>query len=251
MMASKMSPWDLVLANRYEEALAAFDARLRTAKEDDSLDIANRAKTLLCLNRLSESLQEYQRADDLAKGSNKGGSASYLETIGMIQWLLEDREEAIRTLLSAVEGIQDGSIEYADYAGGASQGLLLWYAALTEKNEPVTAFALAFLNALSKKRRIESWPGPLALAVLGRRSFDDVFLECFGTSNMLQAIQDAGENLLKRRMLVKYMFYLAASKRKVGREDECRAGMVSCAALQNPVLELEWYLARAEADRAS
>jgi len=52
---------------------------------------------------------------------------------------------------------------------------------------------------------------------------------------------------LKRRRLCQALFYVAVAKRDQGDEAGCADGMRQCHALENPLLEEEWYLARAEA----
>ena len=42
-------------------------------------------------------------------------------------------------------------------------------------------------------------------------------------------------------------FYAAVTKRNQGDAAACAAGMRQCCALENPLVEEEWYLARAEA----
>jgi hypothetical protein len=40
---------------------------------------------------------------------------------------------------------------------------------------------------------------------------------------------------------------LSVKARNLGNEAECRQWMRRCVALENPIIELEWYLARHEA----
>src|SRR5262249_14152329 len=71
--------------------------------------------------------------------------------------------------------------------------------------------------------------------------------EEFSTSAIPQLVKSARKDLFTRRKLVQALFYLATCKRHQGRERECKSLMRKCAALENPILEPEWYLARAEA----
>jgi hypothetical protein len=58
------------------------------------------------------------------------------------------------------------------------------------------------------------------------------------------------KDVLKRRRLVNAMFYFATRSRDEGSEEECLARMRKCASIENPIVEVEWYLARGEAERA-
>jgi tetratricopeptide (TPR) repeat protein len=245
MMHSENDRWQLVLGHRYVEALAAYDARARAEPITDYIEIADRATALLCLGRHSEALDGFRRASELSYK----GSGAYLEEIGAVLWLLDRRVEAIQTFRQAAEGILKGSIHYADLAGGVSEGLLLWYAGITNKDGAATEFAVRYLSKLSRKRRIKSWPGPLALFALGRTSFNRVLEDKWWTDDLSRIMTQAQVDLLKRRELVQALFYLATSKRLAGAEDECHSLMAQCSVLENPVLEVEWYLARAEVER--
>ena len=240
-----MDPWEMVLAHRYSEAMRRYEAELKIQPDDTGL-LAEYATTLLNLGRLNEALAHLWRANALLNQELMGESQPYLTDIGAILWLLGRRDEAIRTFRASVNGILDGSIKFADNAGGVSQGLLLWYAGLTALDETAKEDALNYLRKLARKPRIKYWPGPLALFVLGRQSHGDVLWEASGGSEIDDAILQARSDLLKRRQLTQALFYFAVQRRSDGLEEECREGMRKCASLENPVLEVEWYLARAE-----
>jgi tetratricopeptide (TPR) repeat protein len=62
-------PWVLISAHQYEEAVAAYDAQLAAGKEKWPAIVANRAIALLCLGRLSEALEGFSTANDIARQS--------------------------------------------------------------------------------------------------------------------------------------------------------------------------------------
>jgi tetratricopeptide (TPR) repeat protein len=59
-------PWHLISAHQYEKAVAAYDAVL-AAGENYPAIVANRAIALLCLGRLSEALEGFATANDIAR----------------------------------------------------------------------------------------------------------------------------------------------------------------------------------------
>ena len=69
-MANNQSidPWHLFKTHQYEEAVAAYDAQL-AAGEDPPAILANRATALLCCGRLSEALEGFATANDVARQS--------------------------------------------------------------------------------------------------------------------------------------------------------------------------------------
>jgi hypothetical protein len=244
-----VNTWDLVLAHRFQEALAAYDATISASHVVSYLDLANRATVQLCLGQLPEALAGFQRANVLAGNDLAKDHSAYLHSIGVVQWLLGDRQGAVHTFKAAAEGVLTGSIIYADNAGGVSQGLLLFYAGITSKDQTATEFSVKYLGKLAEKTRIAYWPGPLALLVLGLKPITDILTDCFGTTDLRQATQMSQQDLLRRRELVQVLFYVATMEREAGKDAECFSRMVECTRVPNPILELEWYLARAEASR--
>ena len=238
----------LISEHRYEEAVQQYGKQLEKESEDAAL-WADYSKALLCLGRFPEALEGYQRACDLAWKHSKFGEHPYMRDLGTVQWLLGDRTAAIKTVEASVDGVLNGTIKYADQTGGASQGLLLWYMGITTIDEVITTHAENYLRRLAKKSIIKSWPGPVALYVLGDISFQEMLEsdDDLKGNNILQLVEKAQTDLLIRRMTVQALFYLAVSKRCEGDEDGCHHMMVDCARLENPIIELEWYLARAEA----
>jgi tetratricopeptide (TPR) repeat protein len=139
--------WHLIAAHQYEEAVAAYDAKLAAGKEKWPVIVANRAIALLCLGRLSEALEDVSTANDDARQSN----SARLEHMGTVLWLMGHRSVAKELYRSAVDGIRYGTIGYADIAGGVGQGLLLWYAGITTKDRSATEHAIDYLTRLAKK----------------------------------------------------------------------------------------------------
>lgn len=240
-----MTAQELLFAHRYEEAAARYEVEIRQHPDDLSW-LASRADAALCLGRLEDALANYRRANDFESRGPLAGVQPYLKYIGTVLWLLGRHAEAMATYKAAVDGVLDGSIKYADSAGGVSQGLLLWYAAVTAADAATTRHALKYLRNRAKRRAVTSWPGPLALFVLGQKAQEEALLATSGFADVESAINRAKGDLLRRRELVNALFYFAVRHRSEGREELCRAGMQQCASLENPIIEQEWYLARAE-----
>lgn len=244
-------PWDLLDEHRYHEAHAIFDQIARYNRCNSKLGFANRATVNLFLNRLPEALADYTQANQLAREEEATGgkSSPYLEKIAAVQWLLGERDAAIETAQSSVRGLLSGEIQYADSAGGASNGLLLWYMAITKADIAIRDYAERFLQKLAKKSRIQYWPGPLALLALGKKTAEEILRERWSTSDLDELTRQAPtkKNLLKRRELVQALFYWATSLRKANHEEQCLALFSRCVSIPNPLgIEEEWYLAQRE-----
>ena len=245
MDSEKMTPLDLLESHRYAEAAAAY---ADYSKKGDPVHGApgGYAKACLCLGRLEEAVTYFRLANKRASEKLKGETQPYLALIGTAEWLLGRRAEAIRTLTQSVDGVLDGSIGYGDQAGGVEQGVLLWYAGVTAQDMAASEHALKYLRKLAGKSRIQYWPGPLALFALGERSEEEVLKEACGVGQLDAAAEEAHKNLLKRRHLVNSLFYFGVRQRVNGCEEQCRQWMRRCFALENPIVECEWYLARGE-----
>jgi len=234
-------PWQLAQSHRYVEALAAYDAELASENEQSAPRVANRATVLLCLCRWQEAFEGFVRANEIKSRKTKG-LQPYLTKMATVLWLMGRRHDAVETLTRAVDSVASGEISYTDSAGGVSQGLLLWYAGITTSDSAGRKHALAYLSRLAEERRIQHWPGPLALYALGRMRLEQTMELMAGNSN------DVGKaEVLKRRRLCQTLFYAAVTRRHQGDHAGCAHGMRQCCALENPLLEEEWYLARAEA----
>jgi tetratricopeptide (TPR) repeat protein len=242
-----MKPWDMIFSHRYAEAAAIYEAELRLNSNDPGL-LSAHATAILCMGRMEESLREFERANKLANRRLKGETQPYLETIGTLLWLLGRREEAVEKFQQGVDEITDGSIKFADNAGGVSHGVLLWYAGVSVPSPDAKKTAIKYLSKLATKPRIQSWPGPVAQLVLGQKQPTDILAAATGASNISEAVLVAKSDLLKRRQLTNALFYMAIAERDRGSEPECRRIMTECADLENPILEMEWFLARGELD---
>jgi hypothetical protein len=121
-----MVAWEMVLEHRYAEAKALYEQQM--AGNPSYVLIAEYATALLCTGHLDRALAEFRRANAMAAQILKGESQPYLSDIGTVLWLLGEPQPAVETFELAVNGIENGSIKFADNAGGVSEGLLLWFA---------------------------------------------------------------------------------------------------------------------------
>jgi hypothetical protein len=119
---------------------------------------------------------------------------------------------------------------------------------VTSGDTATTEYALTYLRKLAANPRIEFWPGPLALFALSRVSIELLLKQAAGSMDRKSCIQAAKTDLLKRRQLCQALFYSGVRGRSVGDEPACHREMQTCFALENPIIEDEWYLARAEVE---
>jgi tetratricopeptide (TPR) repeat protein len=243
-----MDPWDYIKTHRYEDALAAYNEQIAGSPEVEPVYF-NRAIALLCLGRLSEALEDWERVSEKAR-QNPLKTSPELEWLGLVLWLMGYRTTAKEMFRAAMDGVRYGTIAYGDAAGGVGQGLLLWYAGVTTRDTNATEHALTYLSRLSKKKTrmtsVENWPGPLALYAIEQLSLDDILRKSFESGTVGEAALRAKDNILLRRQLAQTLLAVATRHRTNGNERDSRSALVQCSRLENPHIEAEWYLAAAE-----
>jgi hypothetical protein len=204
---------------------------------------------LRAVRAYKDALPLFWRADEDER-KELPGLPGFQADLSCLYWCLGDQAQAIKLMRGLAEGILNSSISYGDLAGGVEQGLLLYYMGTTARDPEAAAFALKYLRNRAKRSAIRLWPGPLARYYLGDISFEDVLSAATGQDNVADAISAAGTHLMNRRKLCGALFHDGVRYRAQGAEDLCLARMRECYALENPVIELEWYLARYEVDGA-
>jgi tetratricopeptide (TPR) repeat protein len=127
---------ELIRSHRYAQAIAELQQDLEKNPEDmvavEGMAKALRAngdykKALLFFERLARYESDNKIANTLAPGR-----VAWQIEIACLHWLTDDHPGAIRLMHGLAAGVFDGSIKYGDAAGGMSQGLLLFYMAVSD-----------------------------------------------------------------------------------------------------------------------
>lgn len=245
-----MDALKLIWSHRYAEA--ATEARRQLAVNPDNLAaVGHLALALRALERYEDALPLYERIDGHERADKVArGRPGRREDMSCIHWIRGDRSGALSLMRELVEGILDGSIEYADLAGGVEQGLLLYYMGVTAHDLEASSFAFKYLRNRAGRSAIKHWPGPVARYYLGQIEFPEVLSAATGTGDIHRAITVARDDLLSRRQLCVALFHDGVRSRANGAEHHCQARMLQCYELENPLIEAEWYLARFEVRHA-
>jgi tetratricopeptide (TPR) repeat protein len=244
---------ELIKEGRYSRAIA--DLRRYLARDPDDLAaVEGMAFVLRAKGEYQEALSFFERLSSQRKMDETAtlvapGSPAWQIDIACLYWLSEDRVKAIDLMHSLAAGILDGSIKYGDAAGGMSQGLLLYYMAIAGHLPGEALFALDYLRNRVKRSFNQIWPTPVAQNYLDEISFDNV-LEAVNRQPMLAGpLVTEKLELGKRRRLCVALFHAGVKCRARGDEELFLARMRECCALENPLREQEWYLARLEANK--
>jgi hypothetical protein len=130
-------------------------------------------------------------------------------------------------------GILDGSIQYAsDAAGGMSQGLLLYYMAVSDNKPEQMSFALDYMRNRLKRRMIQTWPCAVASHYLGHIPFAKVMEDVNERVVTMPPIDPATLELGRRIRLCDALFHDGVKSRARGDEAHRLARMRECAALE-------------------
>lgn len=253
-----MTALDLLESHKYPETVAACRQRLSLDPNDIGA-IDTMASALRALEKYQEALPLFGRVDSHEKEIKIApGHPGRQMDISCLYWFLGNRQKAIALMRGLVDGILDGSIQYGDGAGGMKQGLLLHYMAVTERQPEQAACALDYMrNRINQLKRllppgipVNYWPVPVARYYLGDLLFDELLVFATGQRELPQAIAAAGVKLMSCRKLCVALFHDGAKSRADGAEDRCLDRMRECYALEDPLIEPEWYLARHEVEQA-
>ena len=249
-----MKVQELMQSHRYAQAIAELQRDLANNPEDMNA-VEGMAKALRANGDYGEALLFFDRLathrkEDTIANALAPRSAAWQIDIACLHWLLDDPSKAIGLIHGLVAGILDRSIKYGDAAGGMSQGLLLYYMAITAKKPAEISFALDYLRSRVKRSFSQIWPCPVAQYCLGDIALETVMEAVDRPRNLPAAADVANVELGRRRRLSVALFHDGVRSRAQGDEEHCLARMRECYGLENPLIEQEWYLARYEVQSA-
>lgn len=239
----------LFKAGRFGDAVDAYQQQLADGGSDRIANVQGLAEALMAVGRYADAIPLLSEAGQYEKAVHLPGSAGLDTETSVCEWLSNSRERGLALMRTVVLGLQDGSIIYAnDLVGGLKQGLLFNYMAVTADVVPQDKqLSTGFIKKLSQSNKAENWPGPVGRYLLGMTSLEDALEAGLGVRSLEQAAQVAATDLLKRRRLSNVLFNAAVASRVSGDESRCLSYMRACAGLENPRIEYDWHLAKAEA----
>lgn len=233
---------------RFTESVTAYRRQLRDAP-DSWANIGGMAHALMAVGEFAEAIPYLEDIHKHYIDTNPRSPGSTIE-LSICHWMTGDREIACDVIKSLVVAVRDGKVSYTDLAGGVEQGLILCYMGATLTERPDVDLAMKYMKKLATRRRIQYWPGPAALFLLGGITFGDAVKSATGCADLAQAKATAEQDLMKRRHLVDILFAAGIERRMAGDEAGCRMLMSECASLTHPQVEYIWYLAKGEVSPA-
>jgi tetratricopeptide (TPR) repeat protein len=255
-----MDPYRLLEKGKHEEALRLYRQGLKENPNDGAL-LDGYPDACLCNGLFEEALEGYLQLNKRAKLKPVGCKYPYVMHVGVVQWLVGRREEALQTLRFSVEGLVDGTIEYATASRGASQALLLWYAGVFAPDAAARDCALDFMQGLVNSEHTEFWPGPVAEYVIGSKTERQLLRGNFGSrerwvsnlSSFFYAVlpKNVQRHIIFPVQLSEALFYIGVKSWTEGNKEEYQRAMEQCVNFPAGTRPFEWFLAKQEMARFS
>lgn len=246
-------------AHRYQEYLEWYrEVASAIPERNADLYLPTVAYALMALRRYDEALdvaaelhRSGERTPKFARDLGRG-----LDIMGACQWMLGRVGEAISTWQDLCDGIRSGKYKYArDPAGGVYAGLLLWFGAAGAR-DGILAKARTYLenrlNRIAKLDAEEVWPVPAARFLLGAGNASELIAAALRNPSFLIGERDIAPSEETGRWRLSQAYLVAgAHERHHGRESAAVEFFSKASALENPISEVAWYLARYEVEKAA
>ena len=238
-------------AYRFAESVIAYEEQLTKGIGDPIVNKSGLGKAFMAVGRYADAIPLLQEVGEYERQQVQG-SAGRDRHILVCRWIIGDRSGALGMARVLVRGVPGKTVRFApDLAGGVSYGVLLYYVALSMPSQPELDISLSFLKGrVDKAQKPTSWPMPVAQFLLGQITFPEMLAAGFDTTSLDRLKRTAAKDLLTRRELTNALFAMALHCRAIGDEAESLKWFSECAGLVNPLIELEWHLAKAEVARS-
>ncbi|MCE3005824.1 MAG: tetratricopeptide repeat protein, partial [Rickettsiales bacterium] len=148
---ARLAALDLLERLEFEESIAAYERHLKETPGEDIAALGGLARAYLAAGRYREAIPLFERVG-LSEQKKLAGGINRRDVIAVLHWLLGERAVARTLIKEVVTGRLEGSIIYGDGAGGATQGLLLHYMAVSDGVTEDVQYAVDYLANRNFKR---------------------------------------------------------------------------------------------------
>ncbi|MDR3403629.1 MAG: tetratricopeptide repeat protein [Chthoniobacter sp.] len=228
-----MTAWELLKANRCEEAIPLFTAEL--AERPSTGVHNNRGTAYLLLGDFARALADFEAAERVSEQTS--GSPGDGAKCGVAHWMAGEYQQAATVWERGAQAMLEGRIVHTDAAGGVSIANLLWFAATRLQDAARRALATKVLRKRLRTKQSQAWPGPVSRFLLGQ----------IGEAEMRAAITSTP--ILRERELCTAEFFVgvAALESNVPFYHESMQRAVEMGSVSK--IEVEYYLALHEVGR--
>jgi hypothetical protein len=119
--------WNLIKLGRYDEAAQQLARYINDGVGVALGHFGNKAVAELAAGRLEDAERTLKEGEAFAERDESSRGINLLLHLSEVQWLNGHVEEAVGSLMARLHGLKDGSVRYADSAGGGTEGLIHYY----------------------------------------------------------------------------------------------------------------------------
>lgn len=239
--------WALMVAERFEEALSAYNAEIASSAARSIPALTNRAFALLALRRYGEAFEAFHDADSASAAE---GARALLE-LAQVSWLDGKRSQARDLVHQDMTLLEEERLARTSTPGGLGDGLFGFYVGVRLDDASTARRCASYLiQTLGKPKFAHTEIGRVAQHVLGQAHLESVLETICGATSIDVAWERALDDLSIRRSVVVALFYAGVRELSLERAAAARELFVRSSALKNPLLELEWYLSVYEVNTA-
>jgi hypothetical protein len=244
--------WLLIKAGRYDEAIGLFAAYIARGRHLGIGHFANKAIAELQAGRPQDAEETLRQGQAFTERDKHNIGSNLLLQLSQVQWLNGHVEDAVTSLTARVQGLKDGSVQFADGAGGGAEGLILYYYGVRLGRPLLIEAAHSWLKCVQERNRfgLRNWPGPLVRWFFGELDDAAVMTAECGAGSMEAALLTAKTDILARRHLIQFCFHRAVRAHAEGERSRSLELFETVVSLENPLIEDTWYLARREVELA-
>jgi len=240
--------WNLIKSGRYDEAAQQLARHINAGMGVALGHFNNKAVAELAAGRLLDAERTLKQGQAFAERDERSRGSNLLLRLSEVQWLNGRAEEAVSSLMSGIRHLKDGSVRFTDAAGGGTEGLMLYYYGVRLGRSSLIENAYEWLARVRERNRLRVWPGPLVRWFFGELDDSAVLVDGCGAGSMEVALSTARIDTLARRQLIEFCFHRAVRAMRAGEWPLSRELFGTAVSLENPLVDIEWYLARREAD---
>src|SRR5437867_7041860 len=149
--------WNLIKAGRYDEAARQLAHHIDTGIDVELSHFANKAVAELAAGRPLEAESTLKQGQAFAELDEHSRGSNLLLRLSEVQWLNGHVEDAVISLMSRIQGLKDGSVQFADAAGGGKEGLILYCYGVRLDRTSLIENADQWLKRVLKRNRLKVW----------------------------------------------------------------------------------------------
>lgn len=243
--------WEEAEKGNYQAVISAVNLESGAWQAEDYLRPILLGDMYLADGQFAEAARNFSLSQEMIEQTPMKGKMLLSESLGAALWLSGRKSDALGHWQRKVEAVRRRTITYVEISGGIKVGLLMYYGAVSLKEQTILLDAKKFLAKAGQRSVAERMPGPLAKVVLNMESFESVLRNTLGYNDFETCLSVSRDDILLSRELASVLLCLGTYSLEAGNELEASNWFGKIVELKNRLLEPEWYLVKREHDLRS